>query len=204
MRPADTAPNHSRRRRGFNLVEAAIVLGVVGLVIGGIWVTASALNSKRYVNEAASLVLFLARITKENFRFEHYPATLMTNLDITFVLASFRLPASINFNGLYILDNAGNRYRVLLSTWLNPSISEGGRGIVVQVYPPSGQTYPLRSESACIELITRFGSLLSNSSEYAYTQIERPGANLFFYPPYTLTNVSCPSDVALIDFWFRP
>ena len=27
-----------RTRRGFNLIEAAIVLGVVGLVIGGIWI----------------------------------------------------------------------------------------------------------------------------------------------------------------------
>jgi hypothetical protein len=30
--------------RGFNLIEAAIVLGVVGLVIGGIWVAASAVQ----------------------------------------------------------------------------------------------------------------------------------------------------------------
>lgn len=33
-------------RRGFSLVEAAIVLGVVGLVIGGIWVGASSVRSK--------------------------------------------------------------------------------------------------------------------------------------------------------------
>lgn len=34
-----------RRRRaaqkGFNLIEAAIVLGIVGLVVGGIWVAAT-------------------------------------------------------------------------------------------------------------------------------------------------------------------
>ncbi len=32
-----------RARRGFNLIEAAIVLGVVGLVIGGIWYSAAAM-----------------------------------------------------------------------------------------------------------------------------------------------------------------
>lgn len=33
-----------QRRRGFNLIEAAIVLGVVGLVIGGIWISAAAVS----------------------------------------------------------------------------------------------------------------------------------------------------------------
>lgn len=34
----------SRPRHGFNLIEAAVVLGVVGLVIGGIWTAASAVS----------------------------------------------------------------------------------------------------------------------------------------------------------------
>jgi len=35
-----------RASRGFSLIEAAIVLGIVGLVIGGIWAASSALNRK--------------------------------------------------------------------------------------------------------------------------------------------------------------
>lgn len=38
-------------RRGFNLVEATIVLGVVGLIIGGIWVAASAVTTTRRTEE---------------------------------------------------------------------------------------------------------------------------------------------------------
>lgn len=39
--------DHLRLRLGFNLIEAAIVLGVVGLVIGGIWVAASAVRNNQ-------------------------------------------------------------------------------------------------------------------------------------------------------------
>lgn len=41
-----------RKKRGFNLIEAEIVLGVIGLVIGGIWVAAAAVNSHIRINRA--------------------------------------------------------------------------------------------------------------------------------------------------------
>jgi len=40
-----------RSRLGFNLIEAAIVLGVVGLVIGGIWIAASSVRQRMAVND---------------------------------------------------------------------------------------------------------------------------------------------------------
>lgn len=40
------------RRHGFSLIEAAIVLGIVGLVIGGIWVAATSVREK---NKAAEV-----------------------------------------------------------------------------------------------------------------------------------------------------
>lgn len=39
-------------RRGFNLIEAAIVLGVIGLVIGGIWYAASRVHVENRANIA--------------------------------------------------------------------------------------------------------------------------------------------------------
>ncbi len=37
--------------RGFNLVEAAIVLGVIGLIIGGIWIAASQVSENMTASE---------------------------------------------------------------------------------------------------------------------------------------------------------
>lgn len=47
----------NKGRRGFNLIEAAIVLGVVGLVVGGIWVAAAAVTTSRNVTETAQGLL---------------------------------------------------------------------------------------------------------------------------------------------------
>lgn len=46
-------------RRGFSLIEAAIVLGVVGLVIGGIWVAASVVIENDRVNRASTATILM-------------------------------------------------------------------------------------------------------------------------------------------------
>lgn len=51
----------ARLRRGFNLVEAAIVLGVIGLVIGGIWVVASTVTENQRLNQAVTGVESMVR-----------------------------------------------------------------------------------------------------------------------------------------------
>lgn len=47
----------THQRRGFNLVEAAIVLGIVGLVIGGIWVAAANVQENLRISRAQQDVL---------------------------------------------------------------------------------------------------------------------------------------------------
>ena len=54
--PREGDPMHEK---GFSLIEAAVVLGVVGLVIGGIWVATSAVLAKMRVNTFTQEVMTL-------------------------------------------------------------------------------------------------------------------------------------------------
>ena len=54
--PASCGPA-AHKKRGFNLIESAIVLGVVGLVIGGIWVAASEVRESFKGKTTAGMVL---------------------------------------------------------------------------------------------------------------------------------------------------
>lgn len=57
--------NHFKKtQRGFTLTEAAIVLGIVGLVFGAIWSAATAARNKLMINKAAGHYLTIA----ENIR----------------------------------------------------------------------------------------------------------------------------------------
>jgi len=51
-------PSPPPTRRAFSLLEATIVLGIVGLVVGAIWVAASTVAARQKVNKAIDLVLY--------------------------------------------------------------------------------------------------------------------------------------------------
>lgn len=52
---------HKKPKEGFSLIEAAIVLGVVGLVIGGIWIAAAVFNENLKINRTVEGVVLGAQ-----------------------------------------------------------------------------------------------------------------------------------------------
>lgn len=55
------------RASGFNLIEAAIVLGVVGLVIGGIWVAAAAVMESNRQSQTLKDILTITENLRRRF-----------------------------------------------------------------------------------------------------------------------------------------
>ena len=54
-------------KRGFNLIEAAIVLAVVGLVVAGIWVAASAVHARWEETHFYEQVSHIVRMAQKRF-----------------------------------------------------------------------------------------------------------------------------------------
>ena len=55
-------------RRGFSLIEAVIVLALVGLVLGGIWAAAASVNKTRMVSDVYRATLQIVQLTQKTFR----------------------------------------------------------------------------------------------------------------------------------------
>lgn len=72
-----------KRRRGFSLVEAAVVLGIVGLVVGGIWAVASTTRASMQANQLHQQTLNLAKSVRDYYAARALPsgsAALTTTL----------------------------------------------------------------------------------------------------------------------------
>lgn len=86
---------HRNKKRGFSLIEAAIVLGVVGVVIGGIWAAASRINESRRANAAVILMNSVISVYRQ-----HAPVLRMDPdyTDMTPVFAGIPLPEGFTYD----------------------------------------------------------------------------------------------------------
>ncbi len=146
---------HQSAKRGFNLVEAAIVLGVIGLVIGGIWVAAASVQSNLRKTNAMTGLIQIATNTANLLKNHAYPAG--PQIDITTqMISAGALP------GNFVDGTAG----------VNPF------GGAVFVYIPNAASPQIRVQfrsvprDACIEFTTRailngLASLTVNSNLYS-------------------------------------
>jgi type II secretory pathway pseudopilin PulG len=52
---SDQKPTNASFKKAFSLIEAAIVLGIIGLVIGGIWIAAASVQENNRVSRHLQL-----------------------------------------------------------------------------------------------------------------------------------------------------
>lgn len=81
----------SRRARGFTLTEAAIVLGIVGLILGAIWVAAASVYANMRVNTANRQLMTIV----QNIRSLYATQTVTTGLDTTSAISAGIIPADM-------------------------------------------------------------------------------------------------------------
>ena len=82
----------ARMKRGFTLTEAAIVLGIVGLILGAIWVAASSVYSNMRVTTASKQLMTVV----QNVRSLYSSSTTMGVLAATDLVKAGIFPADTN------------------------------------------------------------------------------------------------------------
>ena len=91
--------NPSHPRRGFTLTEMAIVLGVVGIVLGGIWAASSSVNDKQKANKAAQEVAIITQNMRQYYSAKNsFPAGTLT----ASAMAAGLFPPDMIVNGVTV------------------------------------------------------------------------------------------------------
>ena len=144
-----------KNQRGFTLVEVAIVLTIVGLVIGGIWLAASTVSNNQKKTALATDVLQIA----QNIRNLYGNQSVTTGLDNAAAIAAGAIPANL-------VTGTGTARNVFNSTADSTTIAAVGttQFSIQMVGIP---------RDACIELLT--GRLAQN--EQSATRIGLVAAN---------------------------
>jgi type II secretory pathway pseudopilin PulG len=134
---------------GFNLIESAIVLALIGIVIGGIWVAAASVAEDRKVRETLEGVTLIA----ENIR------RLISVADSSAIGSS------------YDLTNTAISAKMLPENWISGSAAKNPFGGSVFVFNASaGSDFDIRlyglPSSVCTRLISRVSVMGGTDRKY--------------------------------------
>lgn len=153
-----------KSQRGFSLIEAAIVLAIVGLVIGGIWVAAAAVMDKLKLNDAIKGINFTVSKTQNLFTLQA-AAAIGSNMITSTLGDAGGLPADWITGGNFAKFPLGKSIAVYNGMgWFN---------ILLDGVP----------KKACIGLITRISALSLKTSTLAtgHIVVSPSGPPLGFY-----------------------
>ena len=209
MRPADTALSHvsvtSSKRRGFSLIEAAIVLGVVGIVIGGIWYAANTVQSSMRVSDLTKSVIQTAEATKRILQRGNYPfwnngfiggigrmavAAEIAPKDYSFNNSSevFTSPYNAAFSMATVcFGNYGGSTCPALNVYISIKNSGASAGLTT---------------AECTQMLRRLGSLLKDNGMIGRIQLGSP--TTFFDPPFNASTAQCASTTTVMQIFFKP
>ena len=135
---------HRQRSRAFSLIESAIVLGVIGVVIGGIWAGANAVAISNQKSDALKTTLSIV----QGVRNLYVGQTVASNINITGNMVDAGIVPAGWVNGSGTISSPWNRNVYIYVT------SNG-----VHVYLTS------MSKALCADLIFRMPSLVTRTEE---------------------------------------
>jgi len=186
---AVTHPEH----RAFSLIEVAIVLAIVGLVIGGIWVAATRVRQASTVVDAATIVTHLVTGAQRLFTPDTYPTSYgaETSITSTSFNAGLAPGATLSSDNTTILAPSNLKLRIVQACWDTSSPSQNCPQLGIKVMPGL-------SAQACNELLRKVAS--NKSLLYAQVQTASNTAYQLFYNGMT---PNCPADYSTLIMWFK-
>lgn len=193
---------HSVICKGFSLIEAAIVLSVIGLVIGGIWYAASEVSLRDRERRLASDILSISEVGRRLFSRESYPASVGGMSVTSTAYSGNAIPANYTLSGVgtRVLSPDG----VALSVSLDYS---GGIGPIftISLFDDSIVAESKFTPADCRHLVKVLAARFRTNDNLYYIQVNSSGSGGgLYYPPIDASSITCPDELTTLQFRFRP
>jgi len=142
--------NAPSRQRAFSLIEAAIVLGVIGLIIGGLWVAASVVRKHLQTNELIAGYFTAA---------QNIQRVVSASAANAYWVAGGSPGGGVNFTDAFLIG-AG----IFPANWIrNGAISSPFGAVYVAVYPVLSFRFSGLPRSACIAFLTQVSTFAAQT-----------------------------------------
>ncbi len=189
--------------RGFSLIETAVVLGVIGLVVAGIWIASSSVSSSKRTNDTVAALLRISGGTRNLFRNSpEYPTVFGTLTNVVSTLYAVGvIPNDFDLkSSTYVVSPEGITMGVALACYTPCPMLE------VAVYGPTAGLESKVSSAECVQIIRRFAGLAKDSNDLLFVQVAVPGNATYqmLSTPIDPAAVDCPSNFEYVVFWFTP
>lgn len=200
--------SHRTYNQGFSLIESMIILGIIALIIGGIWVAATAITSKLRINQAINEVFGIVQGTRNFFQITDYPSSL-AYIHVTDVLKN----AGVLPSSFILHDAAAQLYQD----------SQTGLSLNVNLEYSNNYPYPFISlnimvngyldgmlnSAECTQIVRRIGALTYQRNQLVSLAFLAP-SNYYLLSlnnlsaPIDTSQITCPSGQFYIQFGFSP
>ncbi len=189
-----------KTRMGFNLIEAAIVLGVVGLVIGGIWKAIGPIREKQQINQTVIDILY----TVNNIRWllsgnvAGYCSAIgcTHNINVTAQMVSFgvippeyTLATSANVPGFFSNNDVLKTPMGVDMLYVSGDWSYYGKIFGLKIVP----VFINIDKPLCIKLIAAISSRFRDKTDLEWVESSTNDGNLVSFPiPLNTASTLCP------------
>ena len=189
------------KNKGFNLIEAAIVLGVVGLVIGGIWAVASTVHENLKISETSSALIQMVQNARRIYGYNNFPVANGTSTDVTSsAIFSNVIPSTFISSGS--AQSYWGAIKLLQSRW-SGVVCCGKDSAVFEIY-----LYNL-PRSVCLRLIPMITSNFKNREDLTWISISPASESIVYlstFPVAPNQTGYCGTSASTADvrFFFFP
>lgn len=181
-------------KKGFSLVEAAIVLAVVGLVVAGIWVAAASVNRRLKISRLASDMFAIVEATHRLVPYANYPTSWGSDNITSFARNAGIIPSDYDITGQYFpVGHTPSGIEIVLEL----ACSSDCPILSLTVY--AGHNF---DRSDCINLLQSV--VRPTNTSLMIAAVETGSSYNYYEPGDDPSGMDCPSNFGQIYFRYQP